>query len=289
MTEPPQEESRIRALPLPELPPRALGRLEAYAGLLIEANARARLVGPSDPAVLMADHIRDCCAALPLLPSPGGHVADVGTGGGLPGLVWAICRPDLAFLLLDSVGKKIDRVAEIVARLGLTNVRTLRARAEEAGRTERERFGLVAARAVTEAGCMAELLAPLARVGGTLLTFKGRRVFEELDRVRIPWSRLGLGTPELLRYELPPAPGAEGAPDARPRGEAPTEGEEDARTRYLLAWRKAAPCPSRYPRAIGEAERRPWYGAERASARGGPTGARTGAGAPRSAPRRSGS
>ena len=63
-------------------------RLRQYVSLLIKANELARLTGPSDEGTLWNGHIIDCAFALPLLPA-GGSVIDVGTGGGLPGLVWA--------------------------------------------------------------------------------------------------------------------------------------------------------------------------------------------------------
>ena len=62
---------------------------------------------------------------------PGQRVCDVGTGGGFPGLPLAVARPDLEFVLIDSVGKKINAVQDMADRLGLTNVQTFHGRAEE--------------------------------------------------------------------------------------------------------------------------------------------------------------
>ena len=93
-------------------------QLTRYVELLIAANTRARLTGPSDAHTLWQEHIMDCAAGLPLLPASG-SIADVGTGGGLPGIVWAICRPDLHITLIDSIGRKCALIEKITDQLGL--------------------------------------------------------------------------------------------------------------------------------------------------------------------------
>ena len=87
--------------------------LRHYITLLSAANEVARLTGPSDEELLWNDHLLDCASALPLLPTEG-KIIDVGTGGGLPGIVWAICRPQLKVTLLDSITRKCALVEKMV-------------------------------------------------------------------------------------------------------------------------------------------------------------------------------
>ncbi|MBR1671818.1 MAG: 16S rRNA (guanine(527)-N(7))-methyltransferase RsmG [Fretibacterium sp.] len=219
-----------------------------YAELLA-ACVTARLTGTRGPEDIYAQHIRDCLESVPFLPQGPGRVIDVGSGGGLPGLVWAICRPDIEAVLLDSVGKKCRAVQSIAEALGLSNARVVCARSEDAARSERERFDLACARAVASAGVTAELLSPLVRVGGLLLTFKGAKLAGELadveassklrGRACLPappkWGRLGLNSPFVL-----------------------PSGPEDS-SRALVFWEKAAPCPRAYPRPAGMALTNAWW------------------------------
>ena len=87
-------------------------KLRQYVSLLIKANELARLTGPSDEETLWNSHIIDCAYALPLLRERR-SVIDVGTGGGLPGIVWAICRKDIRITLLDSIARKCAQVKRI--------------------------------------------------------------------------------------------------------------------------------------------------------------------------------
>lgn len=208
--------------------------LRRYVELLIMSNETARLTGPSDAETLWQDHIIDCACAIPLLPS-GGRVIDVGTGGGLPGIVWAIARPDLEFTLLDSIAKKMTQVEKITMLLGLKNVKTVCARSEDYAKEHGEKFAVTAARAVTAAGTLAELLSPFARIGGKIISFKGPKVTEELETVGNRWSELGLSTPKLVPYSY------------------------DDKKRYLLIWEKIARGPKGIPRRPGMAEKFPWY------------------------------
>ncbi|GAB1400050.1 hypothetical protein MASR1M66_15040 [Aminivibrio sp.] len=114
--------------------------LRHYGELLASYKGRIRLTGPTDPEILWKEHILDCLASVPLLPSEG-KIIDVGSGGGL-GLVWALCRPDLEVVLLDSVRKKCGALAALAADLGLANVAVAWSRAEDYARTNREVFDL---------------------------------------------------------------------------------------------------------------------------------------------------
>jgi 16S rRNA (guanine527-N7)-methyltransferase len=143
--------------------------LLADAGLLAElARARAAdLVGPGDPARHLA-HAWGFAAPLP--PGPA-LVVDLGTGGGLPGLVLAWARPDWRLLLVDSAARRCRHLAEGVDRLGLGDrVEVRHARAEELGRSPlRGTADAVVARSFGPPAVVVECAAPLLRVGGRLV------------------------------------------------------------------------------------------------------------------------
>jgi 16S rRNA (guanine527-N7)-methyltransferase len=162
---------------------------------------------------------------------------DVGTGGGLPGMVLAICCPDITTFLLDATGKKIAFLDDVVADLGLTNVHTIHGRAEETGHQPRYRnaFDLVTARAVSSLSALLELGLPMLRTGGTMLLPKGVEIDEELDAA----SRAA----SLLNGEIV---SAESLPDVGSTIE----------TRLVLV-RKTGITPGKYPRRSGVPARDP--------------------------------
>ncbi len=209
-------------------------RLRRYVSLLAKANELARLTGPSDEETLWRAHVADCASALPLLPARGA-VIDVGTGGGLPGIVWAVCRPGLNVTLLDSITRKCALVEKIAAAMGLSNVTVVCSRSEDYAKKYAERFDAAAARAVCASGVLAEYLTPFVRRGGKLLAFKGPKAAEELAPAAGKWKALGLSEPRLVSYEL-----------------------EDME-RFVVVWDKAGATPKGIPRRPGMAEKFPWY------------------------------
>ncbi len=208
--------------------------LRKYAQLLLQANEIARLTGPSDEETLWNEHIADCAAALPLLP-PEGKFIDVGTGGGLPGLVFAVCRPRAHVTLLDSIAKKCALVEKMAAALCLKNVTVICSRSEDFAKANMEKFNIVTARAVCATGILAEYLAPLARIKGKIIAFKGPRVVDEINEIGAKWQTLGLSSPKLMPYTL---------------GEA---------KHFLAVWEKISQTTKGIPRRPGMAEKFPWY------------------------------
>ncbi len=114
-------------------------------------------------------------------------MADVGSGAGLPGLVWAIARPDLSVTLVEPLLRRTTFLEEAVAELDLANVTVLRARAEEVEAT----FDVVTARAVAPLEKLAGWCLPLVRPGGVLLALKGRTAEEEVASSRIALHKMG--------------------------------------------------------------------------------------------------
>lgn len=209
-------------------------RLRRYVSLLAKANELARLTGPSDEETLWRAHVADCASAVPLLPQRGA-VIDVGTGGGLPGIVWAICRPELKVTLLDSITRKCALVEKMALAMGLTNVIVVCARSEDYAKKQAGKFDAAAARAVCAAGVLAEYLTPFVKRGGRLLAFKGPKAAEELAPAAGKWKTLGLSEPRLVRYEL-----------------------EDM-ARCVVVWDKTGAEQKGIPRRPGMAEKFPWY------------------------------
>ncbi|MDR1789452.1 MAG: 16S rRNA (guanine(527)-N(7))-methyltransferase RsmG [Opitutaceae bacterium] len=167
----------------PEIPPDRLALLEQLAALTRETNARINVISRKDIAELETRHLLHSLAAhRHFKPAHGARVADIGTGGGFPGLPLAILNPRATFTLVDSIAKKTRAIADTARRLGLDNVRVLNTRAE----TLRERHDYVFGRAVTALPRFLDWAAPLLRRGAAgepdngVLYFKGTRHAEEL-------------------------------------------------------------------------------------------------------------
>lgn len=134
------------------------------------------LIGPLEAQRLWSRHVLNCVLPAPLLRP--GLVGDIGSGAGLPGIVLAIARPDVEFVLVEPMERRVEWLIAESARLGLDNVRVVRARAEDAPLVER--LDQVTARAVSSLSKLIPITAPLARRGGELLFMKGARVSEEV-------------------------------------------------------------------------------------------------------------
>src|SRR5215468_4886391 len=109
-------------------------KLDQYLDLLLAANQRMNLTGVTDRAAAELHHIADPFTLLPFLPSQSHEIADVGSGGGVPGIPLAIARPDARITLIESTKKKAAFLRQTVDQLGLTNVTVIDRRAEEVGR-----------------------------------------------------------------------------------------------------------------------------------------------------------
>ena len=136
---------------------------------LAEQGEARGLIGPLELPRLWTRHILNSAIVAPLLRP--GRVGDVGSGAGLPGLVLAIARPDVSFVLIEPMERRIAWLNEQVAELGLQNVDVVRARAEEARLPEP--LDQVTARAVSAFRKLIPLTAPLLRDGGELVLMKG--------------------------------------------------------------------------------------------------------------------
>lgn len=210
-------------------------QLAQYLELLLETNKQFNLTSVRDVDEAWERHILDSAAAASLLPQTG-SLADVGSGGGLPGIPLAILRPEMDLTLIEATAKKTRFLEQAVQSLELPRVRVIQTRAETAGQDPelRGRFQMVTARAVAPLNILLELTIPLLCIGGELLAFKGRKAAEEVAAARTA-ARL-LGASELsLRQNL-------------------TGLHADS---ALVAARKIRPTPAGYPRLPGTPKKNP--------------------------------
>ena len=123
----------------------AWSALEAWALLLRNWNSKINLISRKDIDHLEEYHLSHCLAITNHLKlMQGSRVLDVGTGGGFPGIIMAICYPQAHFTLIDSIGKKVTVVKDLADQLGLKNVEVGQCRAEEV----KKKFDFVTGRAV---------------------------------------------------------------------------------------------------------------------------------------------
>ena len=156
----------------------ALPLAERYAALLATDGTVRGLIGPREVPRLWERHLLNCAVVTDLVP-PTSTVCDLGSGAGLPGLIMAIRRPDLAVTLVEPLLRRTTFLDEVVVALGLTNVEVVRARAEALHGTRT--FDVVTSRALAPMDRLARWSLPLVRVGGVFLAMKGSTVQAELD------------------------------------------------------------------------------------------------------------
>ncbi len=148
-------------------------RLLDFVDLLARWNRTYNLTAVRDPSAMLTQHVVDCLAVVPPLRREhrSGRVLDVGSGGGLPGVVWAVMEPGMDVTCVDSVGKKAAFLQQAAAALGLRNLRAEHARVETLAVG---RFDLIASRAFAALADFAALTSPLLSNAGVWLAMKGK-------------------------------------------------------------------------------------------------------------------
>ncbi len=205
-------------------------RLQRFEALLLEKNKVMNLTAITDPAEMEKKHYWD--SLYPLFRgvfSADARLVDVGCGAGFPSVPLKLAAPQLQFVLLDSLQKRLRFLDEVIAALDLTGIRTLHLRAEDAGREPslREQFDGAVSRAVAELPKLCEYCLPLVKPGGIFVAYKGAAAAEEQSKAVEALSLLGGKVERVYHYALP--------------------GEEDRRA--LIVIRKTRPTPDAYPRA----------------------------------------
>jgi 16S rRNA (guanine527-N7)-methyltransferase len=147
-----------------------------FTANLAQYGEELGLIGPLELPRLWSRHILNCGIVAPLL---NGRVGDVGSGAGLPGLVLAIARPDVDFVLIEPMERRTAWLNDQVTELGLSNVTVVRDRAEDVRRDVL--LDQVTARAVSALKKLIPMTAPLVRPGGELVLMKGAGAAAEIE------------------------------------------------------------------------------------------------------------
>jgi 16S rRNA (guanine527-N7)-methyltransferase len=215
------------------LPAGAEDRLARLLDLV--ANEPVAITTVRDPAEGVDVHVADSLVALDVpAVRAARRIADLGSGGGFPGLALAVAVPEARVALVESAGRKCAFLDRAAAELGLVNVAVVHTRAE-AWADGLGAHDLVVVRALAAMPVLVEYSAPLLEPDGLLVAWKGRlETAEEADGAAAA-AALGMSTPEPLAVEPFPA----------------------ARDRYLYLSSKVRPTPDRYPRRPGMARKQP--------------------------------
>ena len=211
---------------------RQVDTLVAFGKQLLEKNQVMNLTAITEPAEVATLHFLDSLALLQAADFGGKTVVDVGCGAGFPGVPLKIAEPSISLTLLDSLGKRMAWLSEVLPPLGV-EARCVTARAEEYAAGHRESFDMAVSRAVARLPILCELCLPLVKPGGCFVAMKGAAAREEVDEAARAISILGGRVERIFAY---------------PVGEA---------VHRAVVLRKEKATPAKYPRRFSKIKQQP--------------------------------
>jgi 16S rRNA (guanine527-N7)-methyltransferase len=167
-----------------DVSPAQQDQLMNYLALMFKWNAVYNLTSLRDPRQMVTHHLLDSLAAVPAF-KEAVNVLDVGSGGGLPGIVLAIVRPDMKVAMIDTVHKKTAFLTQVKAELGLANVTVYTARVEQL--EVRDKFDVITSRAFADLSDFVNWSSHLLQENGRYIALKGVAPKEEQERLPAPW------------------------------------------------------------------------------------------------------
>jgi 16S rRNA (guanine527-N7)-methyltransferase len=218
---------------------RRLAHLEEFARMLSDYE-EANVIGTRALAAVLMDHVLDSISCFLFRPLGNARrLVDVGSGGGLPGIPIKIVAPELEATLVESTTKKARFLRRVVANLSLEGVTVTNARVEEIARTGAHRsvYDIATARAVARLPVVAEYCVPLLKVGGYVISMKGRPDDDEVAEGERAAELLGARVSALIRVSRLP--------------------EFEEKERCLVILEKVEETPGEYPRKVGVPTKKP--------------------------------
>ncbi|WP_295994759.1 16S rRNA (guanine(527)-N(7))-methyltransferase RsmG [Rugamonas sp.] len=174
----------IKELPL-ELNQAQVDKLLDYLALLLKWNSVYNLTSLRDPMQMVTHHLLDSLAAVPAF-AGAVNVLDVGAGGGLPGMVLAIARPDMKVAMIDTVHKKTAFLTQVKAELGLANVTVYTMRVEQL--EVKQPYDVITSRAFADLSDFVNWSGHLLAEGGQFIALKGVAPQDERERLPADWK-----------------------------------------------------------------------------------------------------
>ena len=221
---------------LPELglslPEEILDTLCGFGHAMVKQNEVMNLTGITEDSAVAKLHLLDSLTVLSSADLKGKTLIDVGCGAGFPGVPLAIACPEAKITLLDSLGKRMKWLEEVLPTLGIS-AECVTARAEEAVAKRRERYDFATSRAVARLNILLELTAPYVKVGGAVLAMKGAMAKEELAECKNAIAKLGLQLEEVKEFPI------------------------DGAAHAVIVLRKVKPTPAQYPRRFAKIKQSP--------------------------------
>lgn len=196
-------------------------RFETYYRFLVSENEKYNLTAITEHDEVWSKHFADSMLGSKFVPH-GASLVDVGCGAGFPSVPLAIARPDIRPTLVDSLTKRVNFCTELCGKVGVS-ANVVHARAEDFAKDNRQRFDVAVARAVAPLNILLEYLAPLVRVGGSVVAYKTDE--SEVVLAKNAANILGLTFVSANRFVLP-----------------------DGSNRCLLEYKKVKNTPLVYPR-----------------------------------------
>lgn len=206
-----------------------------YYEYLIEENKKYNLTSITEKEEAYIKHFIDSLEMDKIIDLNNVSLCDVGSGAGFPGVPLKIEHESIALTIIEPIGKRVNFLNNLVSLLDLNNVSVINARAEDYGKEKRSEFDIVCARAVSDTSILLELLAPLCKVGGKIILYKGEKGKEEIDKADNALKTLNLKVDELYNYSLP----------------------KDMGKRMLIVITKTKEISNKYPRRYAEIKHKP--------------------------------
>ena len=180
-------------------------RFFRYFELLIEWNNRINLTAITQKDDVIIKHFVDSLAVLKYTDLTGRSLIDIGTGAGFPGIPLKIMSPSCNVVLLDSLNKRINFLNEVISDLGLSDIRCIHARAEDAARNSglRERFDVAISRAVSGLNTLSEYCLPFVNIDGLFISYKSGSIDEELKNGSDAIAKLGGVLDRVEKFGIP--------------------------------------------------------------------------------------
>jgi 16S rRNA (guanine527-N7)-methyltransferase len=215
-----------------ELPEQTRQTLCDFGRAMVKQNEVMNLTGITEDTAVAKLHLLDSLTVLRCAQMDGKTLIDVGCGAGFPGVPLAIACPNTKVTLLDSLGKRMKWLEEVLPQLGV-QAECVTARAEEYVLKHRESYDFATSRAVARLNILLELTAPYVKVGGAVLAMKGAAAKEELAECGNAIAKLGLKLEKVKEFPI------------------------DGTSHAVIVLRKVKPTPPQYPRRFAKIKQSP--------------------------------